>query len=85
MESQSKDSDDKAQEAEGYDLNEAEDEGHVLLGRTSSTKSTTSFTSKVSVDPHSVDTFWVQRQVSDVHPDPVTASSKPPLSFLSLA
>ncbi|KAF8156619.1 Sec63 Brl domain-containing protein [Crassisporium funariophilum] len=28
------------------------------------------------VSPHSIDAFWVQRQISEVYPDPVTAADK---------
>ncbi|KAE9386751.1 Sec63-domain-containing protein [Gymnopus androsaceus JB14] len=55
--------------ADGGDVGEEE----LVIGgeQTKKTKA-----DKDIVSPHSIDAFWVQRQVSEVYPDPVTAADK---------
>ncbi|KAG1789995.1 putative RNA helicase [Suillus plorans] len=54
---------------------EAGDEELVIGG--SSTRGTgKAKTDKDIVSPHAIDGFWVQRQISEVYPDPVTAADK---------
>jgi pre-mRNA-splicing helicase BRR2 len=50
-------------------------EEDVVIGGGTSTKSK-SEAEKDTVSPHSIDGFWVQRQISEVYPDPVTAVDK---------
>ncbi|KAJ7741533.1 putative RNA helicase [Mycena maculata] len=50
------------------------DEELVIGGEASQEKK--SKADKDIVSPHSVDGFWVQRQISEVYPDPVTAADK---------
>ncbi|KIJ93294.1 hypothetical protein K443DRAFT_112249 [Laccaria amethystina LaAM-08-1] len=45
----------------------------LIIGGDSSRKVKTD---KDIVSPHSIDGFWVQRQISEVYPDPVTAAEK---------
>ena len=51
---------------------EAREEDLVIGGESSRTVKT----EKDIVSPHSIDAFWVQRQISEVYPDPVTAADK---------
>jgi pre-mRNA-splicing helicase BRR2 len=56
--------------------NDAGDE-ELVIGAASSKRGTgKAQTDKDVVSPHSIDGFWVQRQISEVYPDPVTASEK---------
>jgi len=48
-------------------------EEDLVIGGESSRKFKTE---KDIVSPHSIDAFWVQRQISEVYPDPVTAADK---------
>ncbi|KAH7882250.1 putative RNA helicase [Phlebopus sp. FC_14] len=48
----------------------------VIGGSSSAAQSRKSKADKDIVSPHSIDAFWVQRQVSEVYPDPVTAAEK---------
>ncbi|KDQ53780.1 hypothetical protein JAAARDRAFT_136540 [Jaapia argillacea MUCL 33604] len=72
-------SDDEEGEQEGEDETPEETlEGEELVvgGSSSARASAKSKSSKDLVSPHQIDAFWVQRQVSEVYPDPVTAASK---------
>ena len=51
---------------------EAREEDLIIGGESSRTVKT----EKDIVSPHSIDAFWVQRQISEVYPDPVTAADK---------
>ncbi|KAJ2934391.1 hypothetical protein H1R20_g2701, partial [Candolleomyces eurysporus] len=52
---------------------EADDEELVIGGESSSAASKKD---KDVVTPRSIDGFWVQRQISEIYPDPVTAADK---------
>ncbi|KAL0957930.1 hypothetical protein HGRIS_000111 [Hohenbuehelia grisea] len=60
---------------EGVEGVEAGDE-ELVIGGESSSQARKAKADKDVVSPHSVDAFWVQRQVSEVYPDPVTAADK---------
>jgi len=49
------------------------DESLVIGGKT---RDKTQNSQKGIVSPHSIDGFWVQRQISEIYPDPVTAADK---------
>lgn len=51
-----------------------QDEDLVIGGESS--KDTKVKADKDIVSPHSIDGFWVQRQISEIYPDPVTAADK---------
>ena len=51
---------------------EAREEDLVLGGESSRTVKP----EKDIVSPHSIDAFWVQRQISEIYPDPATAADK---------
>ncbi|KAL1662116.1 Sec63 Brl domain-containing protein [Schizophyllum commune] len=53
---------------------EGEDEALVIGGEGSKTKKDKA--DKDIVAPHEIDGFWVQRQISEAYPDPVTAADK---------
>jgi len=57
------------QEVVGEEL----EEDMVIEGETRKSKSEAD---KDIVSPHSIDGFWVQRQISEIYPDPVTAADK---------
>jgi pre-mRNA-splicing helicase BRR2 len=71
-------SDEEAEEAEedvkAPETLEGDDE--LVVGGDTSTRQGKSQADKDIVSPHSVDGFWVQRQISEVYPDPVTAADK---------
>lgn len=54
---------------------DAEGEEELVFGAGSST-ATKKKEDKDIVAPHEIDGFWVQRQISEVYPDPVTATDK---------
>ncbi|KAF9267488.1 Sec63-domain-containing protein [Marasmius fiardii PR-910] len=56
---------------EGGDIGEEE----LVIGEEAS-KERKAKADKDIVSPHSIDAFWVQRQVSEIYPDPVTAADK---------
>ena len=76
---------------EGYEIKEDEEENEedlpqgseapgtgeeeLVIGRASS-QSKKAKMDKDIVSPHSIDGFWVQRQISEIYPDPVTAADK---------
>ncbi|KAJ3514868.1 hypothetical protein NLJ89_g2119 [Agrocybe chaxingu] len=53
---------------------EGEDEDLVIGGESS--RQGKSKVDKDVVSPHSIDGFWVQRQISEIYPDPLTAADK---------
>ncbi|OAX40546.1 Sec63-domain-containing protein [Rhizopogon vinicolor AM-OR11-026] len=57
---------------------EAEDAGEeeLVIGGSSSRGAAKAKADKDIVSPHAIDGFWVQRQISEVYPDPVTAADK---------
>ena len=59
---------------EGEEVQATGEEELVIGGASSQSKKTK--TDKDIVSPHSIDGFWVQRQISEIYPDPVTASDK---------
>ncbi|KAF9474450.1 Sec63-domain-containing protein [Pholiota conissans] len=64
--------DEEKEEEEGAEAPEDQDEDLVIGGEaTTKVKA-----EKDIVSPHSIDGFWVQRQISEVYPDPVTAADK---------
>jgi len=71
------DSDDEEEEEEKAEEEtpeaDVQEEDLVIGGESSSTKVKAE---KDIVSPHSIDGFWVQRQISEVYPDPVTAADK---------
>ncbi|ETW75698.1 hypothetical protein HETIRDRAFT_460980 [Heterobasidion irregulare TC 32-1] len=73
-----RDESDEEEEDEGDEPPPDEDgeEGLVIGGATSGSGRAKAKQDKDIVSPHSIDGFWVQRQVSEVYPDPVTAADK---------
>ncbi|KAK0192909.1 putative RNA helicase [Armillaria mellea] len=61
-------------EAAPEDGGEVGEEALIIGG--DSSKSTKSKADKDIVSPHSIDGFWVQRQIAEVYSDPVTAADK---------
>jgi pre-mRNA-splicing helicase BRR2 len=76
------DSDDENEEAEEAAKSRPEDgedgaEEELVIGGDSSGRGKgKARADKDIVSPHSIDGFWVQRQISEVYPDPVTAADK---------
>ena len=73
------DSDDEdAEEADGAPEEESDagDEDIVIGGDLSRKGKGKAKADKDIVSPHAIDGFWVQRQISEVYPDPVTAADK---------
>ncbi|KAF7323081.1 hypothetical protein HMN09_00088200 [Mycena chlorophos] len=70
------DSDDDEKEGEEGEEAAAEDDSDELVIGGESAQSKKSKADKDIVSPHSIDAFWVQRQISEVYPDPVTAAEK---------
>ncbi|KAG7088489.1 hypothetical protein E1B28_012477 [Marasmius oreades] len=70
-------SDDEEEEAvpEEVPLGGDTGEEELVIGGESS-KDKKAKADKDIVSPHSIDAFWVQRQVSEIYPDPVTAADK---------
>lgn len=72
-------SDEEAEDAEGEGNAEApetlEGDEELVVGGTSSAQQRKSQDKNV-VSPHAIDGFWVQRQISELYPDPVTAADK---------
>ena len=69
------DEEEEAEEAEEAPESLENDE-ELVVGGTSSAKRGKAKADEDIVTPHSVDGFWVQRQISEVYPDPVTAADK---------
>ncbi|KAF7968038.1 hypothetical protein HWV62_32144 [Athelia sp. TMB] len=76
------DSEDEDEENEGAAEEEAgapedvDDEELVIGGEGSGRGKGKAKADKDVVSPHQIDGFWVQRQISEVYPDPVTAADK---------
>ena len=69
------DEEDEEDKKEQGDVNvDSPEEDVVVVGGTS--RKSKSEAEKDIVSPHSVDGFWVQRQISEIYPDPVTAADK---------
>lgn len=69
--------DDDEEEAEKSDGGlDADDGEELVIGESSSGPSRKQKNDSDVVPPHEIDGFWVQRQVADVYPDPVTATEK---------
>lgn len=58
------------------DVDAGGEEEMVIGGGSSSRTKAKGKADKDIVSPHSIDGFWVQRQVAEVYPDPVTAADK---------
>ncbi|KAK7461038.1 Pre-mRNA-splicing helicase BRR2 [Stygiomarasmius scandens] len=73
------DSDEEDEEEEGKEGTPAAEgdvgEEELVIGAESSRSKKTQ-ADKDIVSPHAIDGFWVQRQISEVYPDPVTAAEK---------
>lgn len=54
----------------------AEENDELVLGGGSTSHQSKERADKDIVSPHAIDGFWVQRQISEVYPDPVTAADK---------
>lgn len=75
-----RDESDEEEEEEAKEGEEKEPEAEVqeedlIIGGEAS-KDSKGKADKDIVSPHSIDAFWVQRQISEVYPDPVTAADK---------
>lgn len=53
-----------------------EGDDELVIGGSSAAGQGKAQVDKDVVSPHSIDAFWVQRQISEVYPDPVTAADK---------
>ncbi|KAI0062804.1 Sec63-domain-containing protein [Artomyces pyxidatus] len=73
-----RDASDEEEEEEAAEGEGAQEEGddELVIGGASSQSRGKAKVDKDIVSPHSIDGFWVQRQVSEVYPDPVTAADK---------
>jgi len=72
---ESDDEDGGAEKTDADDLPEGQvAEEELVIGGDAA--ATTKTDDEHVVSPHSVDAFWVQRQVSEIYPDPVTAADK---------
>jgi chaperonin GroEL (HSP60 family) len=74
------DSDDEDEEDErpedgDQEVAEEDQDDDLVIGGDAS-RNTKAKSEKDIVSPHSIDGFWVQRQISKVYPDPVTAADK---------
>ncbi|KAF7294831.1 putative ATP dependent RNA helicase [Mycena indigotica] len=69
------DSDDEEKEADDGPVEQAEDSDELVIGGESAQSKKTK-SDKDIVSPHAIDAFWVQRQVAEIYPDPVTAAEK---------
>ncbi|KAI0765441.1 Sec63-domain-containing protein [Fomes fomentarius] len=72
-------SDDEAEEVqEGAEQppESLEGDDELVIGGSSAAQQGKAQADKDIVSPHSIDGFWVQRQISEVYPDPVTAADK---------
>lgn len=83
---------DEEDEEEGYEVSDESDEeegapdatvealdgvdDELVIGGDSTGRDKKAKTDKDIVSPHDIDGFWVQRQISEVYPDPVTAADK---------
>ncbi|OCH86010.1 putative RNA helicase [Obba rivulosa] len=74
-------SDEEEQEAEEAAAQEAPEslevgKDELFIGGTSAAQQGKDYMDRDIVSPHSIDAFWVQRQISEIYPDPVTAAEK---------
>lgn len=53
-----------------------ENDDELVIGGSSAAQQGKAQVDKDIVSPHSIDGFWVQRQISEVYPDPATAAEK---------
>ncbi|OSX63730.1 hypothetical protein POSPLADRAFT_1055810 [Postia placenta MAD-698-R-SB12] len=53
-----------------------EGDDELVIGGSSAAQQGKTQVDKDIVSPHSIDGFWVQRQISEIYPDPVTAADK---------
>lgn len=74
---ESDESDEEAGAAEGEAPPESlENDDELVIGGSSAVQQGKVHVDKDVVSPHSIDGFWVQRQISEVYPDPATAAEK---------
>ncbi|KAF5318824.1 hypothetical protein D9619_010989 [Psilocybe cf. subviscida] len=73
-ESGSEEDEDEKDDEQEVDAPE-DDEENIVIGGESS-RNGKAKAEKDIVSPHSIDGFWVQRQISEIYPDPVTAADK---------
>lgn len=71
-------SDEEEEAAEGAEPppESLEGDDELVIGGSSAAGQGKAQVDKDVVSPHSIDAFWVQRQISEVYPDPVTAADK---------
>ncbi|KAH7919595.1 Sec63-domain-containing protein [Leucogyrophana mollusca] len=72
----SDDENEEEEEEEGAPGDENEGDEDLVIGGGASHDPSSTKAAKDLVSPHSIDGFWVQRQISEVYPDPVTAADK---------
>lgn len=70
------DDDDEEEEKEEDAIMEGDTQEEDLIIGGDASQRNKSKGEKDIVSPHSIDGFWVQRQISEVYPDPVTAADK---------
>ncbi len=70
------DSDDEEEEENQEEVEAPEDPDDDLVIGGESSKDPKVKAEKDIVSPHAIDGFWVQRQISEIYPDPVTAADK---------
>ncbi|KII91381.1 hypothetical protein PLICRDRAFT_135522 [Plicaturopsis crispa FD-325 SS-3] len=68
--------DENEEEQEAVPAPEGVDEEELVIGGESASGKGKAKADKDIVSPHAIDGFWVQRQISEVYPDPVTAADK---------
>lgn len=73
---QSDDDEEETKDEEAPQAGLSEDGEELVMGDGNRTRGTKSKADKDIVSPHQVDAFWVQRQISEVYQDPVTAADK---------
>ncbi|KIM35850.1 hypothetical protein M413DRAFT_449581 [Hebeloma cylindrosporum] len=66
---------DERREGEDQEMAEEDQDDDLVIGGDASRDAKVK-AEKDIVSPHSIDGFWVQRQISEVYPDPVTAADK---------
>nr|VWO96385.1 Pre-mRNA-splicing ATP-dependent RNA helicase PRP28 (EC [Ganoderma boninense] len=66
----------ETREGEGPAPETLEGDDELVIGGSSSVQQGKAQVDKDIVSPHTIDGFWVQRQISEVYPDPVTAADK---------
>ncbi|KAH9932327.1 Sec63-domain-containing protein [Fomitopsis serialis] len=69
-------SDDEGEEAGAEAPESLENNDELVIGGSSAAQQGRAQVDKDIVSPHSIDGFWVQRQISEVYPDPATAAEK---------